>query len=101
LVIARILLSRRPLIVLDEATSDLDHGGMRKMAELLYRYRPEASYLVIAHHLEPLLSVDKVVVMEAGTVVEQGSPVSLLANSHSRFHQLFVGQVNRQVAQIN
>ena len=32
LVIARILLSRRPLIVLDEATSDLDHGGMRKMA---------------------------------------------------------------------
>jgi ABC-type multidrug transport system fused ATPase/permease subunit len=36
---------------------------------------------VIAHHLEPLLSVDKVVVMEAGTVVEQGSPVSLLANS--------------------
>ena len=72
LVIARILLSRRPLIVLDEATSDLSHGGMRKMAELLYRYRPEASYLVIAHHLEPLLSVDKVVVMEAGTVVEQG-----------------------------
>ena len=99
LVIARILLSRRPLIVLDEATSDLDHGGMRKMAELLYRYRPEASYLVIAHHLEPLLSVDKVVVMEAGTVVEQGSPVSLLANSHSRFHQLFAGQVNRQVPQ--
>jgi ABC-type transport system involved in cytochrome bd biosynthesis fused ATPase/permease subunit len=99
LVIARILLSRRPLIVLDEATSDLSHGGMRKMAELLYRYRPEASYLVIAHHLEPLLSVDKVVVMEAGTVVEQGSPVSLLANSHSRFHQLFVGQVNRQVPQ--
>ena len=81
LVIARILLSRRPLIVLDEATSDLDHIGMRKMAELLYRYRPEASYLVIAHHLEPLLSVDRVVVMEAGTVVEQGSPVSLLANS--------------------
>ncbi len=80
--IARILLSRRPLIVLDEATSDLDHIGMRKMAELLYRYRPEASYLVIAHHLEPLLSVDRVVVMEAGTVVEQGSPVSLLANSH-------------------
>ena len=99
LVIARILLSRRPLIVLDEATSDLDHGGMRKMAELLYRYRPEASYLAIAHHLEPLLSVDKVVVMEAGTVVEQGSPVSLLANSHSRFHQLFAGQVNRQVPQ--
>lgn len=97
--IARILLSRRPLIVLDEATSDLDHIGMRKMAELLYRYRPEASYLVIAHHLEPLLSVDRVVVMEAGTVVEQGSPVSLLANSHSRFHQLFVGQVNRQVPQ--
>ena len=30
---------------------------------------------------------------------EQGSPVSLLANSHSRFHQLFAGQVNRQVPQ--
>ena len=42
--------------MLDEATSDLSHGGMRKMAALLYRYRPEASYLVIAHHLEPLLS---------------------------------------------
>ncbi|MNT02080.1 Heterocyst differentiation ATP-binding protein HepA [compost metagenome] len=100
LVIARILLSHRPLIVLDEATSDLSHGGMRKMAELLYRYRPEASYLVIAHHLEPLLSVDKVVVMEAGTVVEQGSPVSLLANPGSRFHQLFAGQVNRQVGEL-
>ena len=36
---------------------------MRKMAELLYRYRPGDGYLVIAHHLEPLLSVDKVVVM--------------------------------------
>ncbi|MFM4705446.1 ATP-binding cassette domain-containing protein [Aeromonas bivalvium] len=100
LVIARILLSHRPLIVLDEATSDLSHGGMREMAELLYRYRPEASYLVIAHHLEPLLSLDKVVVMEAGTVVEQGSPVSLLANPGSRFHQLFAGQVNRQIDQI-
>lgn len=100
LVIARILLSHRPLIVLDEATSDLSHSGMREMAELLYRYRPDASYLVIAHHLEPLFSLDKVVVMEAGTVVEQGSPVGLLANPGSRFHQLFARQVNRQIDQI-
>ena len=99
LVIARILLSRRPLIVLDEATSDLDHGGMRKMAELLYRYRPEASYLVIAHHLEPLLSVDKVVVMggrHRGGAGFAGEPAGQLP---PRFHQLFAGQVNRQVPQ--
>ena len=39
-------------------------------------------------------------VMEAGTVVEQGSPVSLLANPDSRFHRLFAGQVNRQVEEL-
>lgn len=92
LVLARILLSRRPLIVLDEATSDLDPQAMARAAELLYRWRGEASFLVIAHHLAPLLAMDRVIVMEAGRVVEQGSPVALLANPSSRFARLFATQ---------
>ena len=73
------------------------HGGtiLKLLDQVAYACaaRYAQSYVVT-------LSVDKVVVMEAGTVVEQGSPVSLLANPGSRFHQLFAGQVNRQVGEL-
>ncbi|MFH8409806.1 ABC transporter ATP-binding protein [Streptomyces sp. NPDC018019] len=77
--IARALLSDAPVLVLDEATAFADPSTEYDVRRALDTLRENRTQLVIAHRLETVAEADKVVVLEDGVVLEQGTPAELLA----------------------
>jgi ATP-binding cassette, subfamily B, bacterial len=77
--IARAILREAPLLLLDEATSSLDAESETLVKAALERLMQDRTTLVIAHRLATVLSCDRILVMEAGRIVEQGTHESLAA----------------------
>src|SRR5205814_4793328 len=77
--IARAILRDAPLLLLDEATSSLDAESEKLVQAALEHLMAERTTLVIAHRLATVLSCDRILVMEAGRIVEQGRHEKLLA----------------------
>jgi len=79
LAIARALIKNAPILILDEATSALDNESERQVQASLERLMQGRSTLVIAHRLSTVQNADRIVVLDAGRVVEQGRHAELLA----------------------
>lgn len=77
--IARVVLKDPRILVLDEATSHLDSLSEALIQEALQRVMQGRSSLVIAHRLSTILAADKILVMDQGRLVEQGTHAELLA----------------------
>jgi subfamily B ATP-binding cassette protein MsbA len=93
LAIARALLKDPPLLILDEATSALDTESERLVQQALERLMKGRSSLVIAHRLSTVQSADRIVVLEAGRVVQQGTHAELLAQG-GLYKKLYEMQFN-------
>ncbi len=78
LAIARALLKNAPILILDEATSALDTESERKVQEGLDALLQGRTTLVIAHRLSTIEKADRIVVMQYGKIVEQGTHTKLL-----------------------
>lgn len=76
--IARAILKDAPIVLLDEATASLDVENETKVQRALSTLLAGKTVLVIAHRMRTVSNVDKVVVLEDGTVSEQGAPAALL-----------------------
>ena len=90
LVIARAFLKDAPIVILDEATSALDSESERYIQEAFDRLRRGRTTLVIAHRLSTIEAADRIVVMDAGRIVEEGSHRELLAAGglYAELHRL-------------
>ena len=77
--IARALLKNAPVVLLDEATASLDVENETQVQEALSRLLAGKTVIVIAHRMRTVMSADRVVVLDNGCVVEQGSPAELIA----------------------
>ncbi|MET0925068.1 MAG: ABC transporter transmembrane domain-containing protein [Xanthobacteraceae bacterium] len=77
--IARAILREAPLLLLDEATSSLDAESETLVKDALERLMQHRTTLVIAHRLATVLSCDRILVMEAGRIVEHGTHEKLAA----------------------
>jgi ABC-type multidrug transport system fused ATPase/permease subunit len=83
LTIARVLLKNPPFVILDEATASVDTITERKIQRALDHLVEERTVLVIAHRLSTVRRADKIVVLNAGEVIESGTHADLLAlNGH-------------------
>jgi ATP-binding cassette subfamily B protein len=79
LAIARAILKDAPILLLDEATSALDAASERAVQEALDRLMRGRTTIVIAHRLATVRSADRILVMDAGRIVEEGTHDALLA----------------------
>ena len=79
--IARALLKDANVILLDEATSFLDVENESKIQKALSALIKNKTVIIIAHRMRTIANADKIIVLDGGKVVEQGSPEELLANN--------------------
>jgi len=77
--IARAILKNAPILILDEATSALDTESERKVQQALDNLMKNRTTLVIAHRLSTIKNANRIVVMQEGRLVEEGSHEQLLA----------------------
>lgn len=95
--IARAILKNPPLLLLDEATSALDAESERMVQAALEAAMKDRTTLVIAHRLSTVQRADRIVVLEAGQVVEAGTHAQLLA-AGGLYARLAAMQFEMQVA---
>lgn len=76
--IARALLKNPPILILDEATSSLDTESERLVQAAINNLIQDRSALVVAHRLSTIQSADKIIVLDKGKIVEEGTHESLL-----------------------
>jgi subfamily B ATP-binding cassette protein MsbA len=88
--IARALLKDAPVLILDEATSSLDTESERHIQAALAQLVRDRTTLVIAHRLSTVEQADRIIVLDAGAIVEQGTHAQLLARGglYAQLHQL-------------
>ena len=79
--IARALLADAPVLVLDEATAFADPQTERAVRRAMATLKGDRTILVIAHRLETVADADTVVMLDNGSIVEQGRPADLLAEN--------------------
>jgi len=89
--IARAVLKNAPVLILDEATSALDTDSERHIQAALEELMKSRTTFVIAHRLSTVEKADRILVMEKGRIVEQGSHQELLAQA-GRYSQLYNNQ---------
>ena len=77
--IARVMLKNAPILLLDEATSALDSEVEYAITDSLNDMMAGKTVIAIAHRLSTIASMDRLVVMDRGQIVEQGSHAQLLA----------------------
>ncbi|KAJ2331042.1 Canalicular multispecific organic anion transporter 1, partial [Coemansia sp. RSA 2671] len=77
--LCRLLMRKRKVLVLDEATADVDQETDRRIQELIRSEFSECTVLTIAHRLNTIMNSDRIIVMEKGEIAEIGSPQELIA----------------------
>jgi ABC-type multidrug transport system fused ATPase/permease subunit len=85
----RILIDPKKLMILDEATANIDLKTERLMQDAVKNEFKGNTMFIIAHRIQTVLDCDKICVMEAGRIVEYGTPKDLLAAENSRFAEIF------------
>lgn len=91
--IARALLKDAPILILDEATSALDSESENQIKEALETLMKGRTCLTVAHRLSTIDRADRIVVMQDGVIVEEGTPAELLAKggAYARMVRLQTG----------
>ncbi len=100
LAIARALLKNAPILILDEATSALDTESERLVQAALDNLMQDRTTIVIAHRLSTIEHADKIVVMHAGEIVEEGRHEALLAKQgrYASLHAIQIDEPNQSAS---
>jgi ABC-type multidrug transport system fused ATPase/permease subunit len=86
--IARAMLKNPTILILDEATSSLDSESERLVQEALEKLMKGRTSVVIAHRLATVRKADKIIVLESGRIIEQGTHAELLSNENGLYKTL-------------
>ena len=92
--IARAILKKSPIILLDEATSSLDSETEEKIQKALDKLTLNKTTVVIAHRLSTILNSDKIYVMDKGIIMDSGNHEELLTKSDT-YKNYYNKQINK------
>ena len=87
--IARAILQNAPILILDEATSALDSEAEIMVQNALENLMKNKTVIAIAHRLSTLRSMDRIIVLDSGKIIEDGAPQELLNKKNSLFKHLY------------
>lgn len=90
--IARSILRNAPILVLDEATSSLDSESEQFIQDALARLMHEKTVIVIAHRLSTIMKMDRIMVIDSGKIIEEGTHESLLRQKNGLYRKLWTLQ---------
>ncbi len=90
--IARAMLKDAPILALDEATSALDSESEVLIQKALWRLMEGRTAIVIAHRLSTIQKMDRIIVLDDGEIVEQGSHKELIAKQNGTYAKLWAHQ---------
>jgi len=85
--LARAFLKNAPLVILDEATANLDPGNEARIRQVLAKLTEKRTLIMVAHRLQTLTGLQRIVVLDRGRIVEDGSHDELLARE-GLYHRL-------------
>ncbi len=91
LCIARVMLCRPPMLILDEATSNIDTRTERKVQDAFQKLMRGRTCFIVAHRLSTIQNADLILVMKAGSIIEQGTHSELLAR-RGFYYELYNAQ---------
>lgn len=92
--LARAILKNAPILILDEATSSLDSESESVVQQALTDLFESRTVIAIAHRLSTLRAMDRIIVMENGSIIENGTPHDLLQDEKSIFKKMWEHQKN-------
>ncbi len=93
--IARAFLKNAPIVILDEATSALDNKSEAIVQKAIENLMKDRTVFVIAHRLSTVQNADKIVVLNEGQIVEQGTHNELLEKENGAYRALYMAQFER------
>ncbi|MEL6113831.1 SmdB family multidrug efflux ABC transporter permease/ATP-binding protein [Photobacterium sp. SP02] len=94
LALARVLVEQPKVLILDEATANIDSGTEQKIQHTLSVLRQNMSIVVIAHRLSTIMDADEIVVLHHGEVIERGTHFSLLSERKQYWQMYQLQQVS-------
>ncbi len=90
--IARALLKKAPILLLDEATSALDSESEQLIQDALWKLMKDKTAIVIAHRLSTIQKMDRIIVLDKGKIVEEGSHSELVKKKNGLYARLWKHQ---------
>ena len=87
--IARALLRKSKIVVMDEATANIDMNTEQIIQKALNLVLENSTVITVAHRIKTIINYDKILVLDAGEVKEFDTPTNLLKNENSLFHELY------------
>lgn len=94
--IARAMIKNAPIVVLDEATSALDNKSEKIVQKALDNLMKDKTVFVIAHRLSTIFNADKIIVVDDGRIVEEGTHEELIKIPHGKYKLLYDMQFKSQ-----
>ena len=88
IVLARTLVRKPKILILDEATSALDNESEFLIRKSIESLKGGVTVVIIAHRLSTIMNCDRLIVIDNGRIIEQGTPAELLNNQESYFYKV-------------